>query len=248
MVLVIAVALAWWFPAAWAWHLVRGNYPDVRLESVHGTVWHGRARKLIVDGQPLGRLDWRVSRRAVFGHLKADVALNGLGTRVSGHIARAADDAILVRNARFRWPAARLTSGWWPPDAQARGALHGKVSRLRLVDGWPVKLKAQVTWRSAQVIEDGKDVKLGTIQSQWQAQGGTVIHADIADADDGPLHVRGRFVATALGWRLEAHARPRGRAPALRRLLERIGTPAADGSITIGYRGGLAAPAPTRTP
>jgi hypothetical protein len=122
--------------------------------------------------------------------------------------------------------------------------LHGKVPRLRLVDGWPVKLNAQVTWRAAQVVDAGDDVNLGTIKSQWQTVGGSVIRADISDAGDGPLQVRGRFVATALGWRLQARAQPRGRRPALRRLLERIGTSTGDGAITIRYRGGIAAAAP----
>ncbi|HET6586869.1 MAG TPA: type II secretion system protein N [Oleiagrimonas sp.] len=239
-VLLVLLALAWWFPARWAWRLVQDDYPTVRVGAMSGSVWAGEAKGLVVNGQHLGRLDWTLSRMAVFGHLRGQVALSGAGVMIHGHIARADDDAIVASKLDFSVPMKRLKV-LWPAGMRLEGTVAGHVDKLRLVDGWPTQLQARVTWRSAQVDDAEREVMLGDIQSRWQTQGGSVIRADLADeGTDGPLSLRGQFVATTLGWRLDVTMRPRGAHPALRRLLERFGQRQPDGSVRMQRHGGLA--------
>ncbi|HET7300165.1 MAG TPA: type II secretion system protein N, partial [Oleiagrimonas sp.] len=173
-VLLALLALAWWFPARWAWRLVQHDYPTVRVGTMSGSVWAGEANGLVVNGQHLGRLDWTLSRMAVFGHLRGQVDLSGAGVMLHGHIARAHDDAIVVSKLDFSVPMERLKV-LWPTGMRLEGVVTGHVDKLRLVDGWPVQLQANVTWQSAQVGDAGREVMLGDIQSRWQAPGGTVI-------------------------------------------------------------------------
>lgn len=239
VVLLALVALAWWFPARWAWRLVHDRYPTVHVQSVGGSVWDGRAQGLVVNGQRLGRLHWTLSRMAVFGRLHGQVDLGGAGVMVDGHVARAGDGAIVASDLHFSVPMARLKV-LWPTGTQLDGTLEGQVDKLRLVDGWPVQLQAHATWQAAQVIDQGRSVMLGDLESNWSTPGGSVIRADLGDAGKGPLDLDGRFVATTLGWRLQATLHPRGDDPGLRRFLDRFGQRQSDGSVRIERHGGLA--------
>lgn len=240
VVLLALLALAWWFPARWAWSMVRSDYPTVQVETVAGSVWDGRARGLVVNGQRLGRLHWTLSRMAVFGRLRGQIDLDGAGIMVDGHVARTGDDAIVARDLHFSVPMERLKV-LWPVGTPLGGTLEGQVAEVRLVDGWPVQLQAHVAWQSAQAEVQGRRVMLGELESRWSAPGGSVIQADLTDAGNrGPLDLEGRFVATALGWRLQATLRSRRAEPGLRRLLDRYGQRQSDGSVRIERHGGLA--------
>lgn len=239
IVLLALVALAWWFPARWAWRLVHERYPTVHVTSVDGSVWDGQAQGLIVNGQALGHLHWNLSRMAVLGRLHGQVHLDGAGVMVDGHVARVDDGAIVASDLRFSVPMSRLKV-LWPSGVQLDGTLKGQVDKLRLVDGWPVRLQAHATWQAAQAIEQGQGVVLGDLESQWSAPGGSVIRADLADAGKGPLDLEGRFVVTTLGWRLQATLHQKRDDPGLRRLLDRFGQRQSDGSVRIERHGGLA--------
>lgn len=238
-ILLALAALAWWFPARWAWRLVDDQYPTVHVDTISGSVWNGEARGLVVNGRHLGHFDWSLSRMAVFGRMRGEVDLDGADVMIHGHVARVDKATMVVSNMDFSVPMARLKV-LWPTGMQLDGTVAGHVDTLRLTDGWPVQLQAQVTWQSARIDDQGREVMLGDIQSHWTAPGGSVIHADLADAGTGPLHLRGQFVATALGWRLDASMRPRGLHPGLRRWLDRLGQQQPDGSVRLQRHGGLA--------
>lgn len=233
------VALAWWFPARWAWQWLQKDYPAVHAGAVSGSVWEGAVEDLTVNGQRMGRLRWSLSRLSVFGSPRGRLDLRGAGVMANGHIARDRDGAIMIRDLVFRVPMARLKL-LWPAGLELGGTLQGKVAAMRLVDGWPVRLQARVDWRSAQVTSPDGTVALGHLQSRWQAPGGSVVQADLADAGGGPVALDGQLVVTALGWRMHAVARPRHPDPALSRLLERFGQRRADGSVRMQRHGGLA--------
>lgn len=238
-VLLALAALAWWFPARWAWQWVNDDYPAVHVDAISGSVWDGEAQGLVVNGQHLGHVDWSLSRMAIFGRLHGQVDLDGAGVMIHGHVARVDDATVVVDNTDFSVPMERLKV-LWPTGMSLAGTVVGHVDKLRLTDGWPVQLQAHVRWQSARINDQGQDVTLGDIQSRWTAPGGSVIHADLADAGHGPLRLRGQFVATALGWRLNADMRPRGAHPDLRRWLERLGQRQPDGSVRMQRHGGLA--------
>lgn len=232
------LALAWWLPARWVWQLVRNDYPAVHAGTVGGSVWDGEMDDLVVNGQRMGHLHWKLSRLSVFGRPRGRVDLQGDGVMANGHIARTDDGAIVIREWTFSVPMAYLKI-LWPAGMRLGGTLEGKVDRLRLADGWPVHIAARVDWHAAQATDHGQVVQLGDFHSRWQSPGGSVIRADLEDTGQGPVALDGKFLVTALGWRLEATARQRGAEPGLRQVLERLGRREADGRVRIQRHGGL---------
>lgn len=237
-VLVALFALAWWFPARWAWSMMRDDYPTVHVGAIGGSVWNGHAENVVAAGQRLGTLHWTLGRAAVFGDVHGHVDLRGAGVVANGDIAHVADGVVAIHNAHFQVPMERLKVVW-PSGLRLGGQLRGEVARMRLVHGWPTRLDARVRWHDARIATQDRSVALGELLSRWEASGGTVVTVDLHDSGTGPLRLRGQFVATLLGWRLHAILTPREGHAGLRRLLRRFGRPMPDGSVRIERRGGL---------
>ena len=74
VLLLAAVALLWWLPARWALPWLQPSLHGLRLQQVSGTLWDGSAGQVLApSGYVLGRLRWRLSRRAVLGDVEAQV-------------------------------------------------------------------------------------------------------------------------------------------------------------------------------
>lgn len=239
LVLVGLVALAWWFPARWAWQWARADYAGVHVGGVGGTVWDGHMAGVVVAGQRLGAVHWKLGRAAVLGHVHGSIDLHGAGVSASGRFQRGAHDVLVIREVHFTVSMSRLRS-LWPAGTQLEGQLQGVITKASLVSGWPSRLDARLNWRDAAVVTQDRRLAFGEWTSRWHSAGGTVVTAQLRDANNGPVQLRGTFTVTPLGWRLAAMLTPRdGNDDALRRWLQRLGTPMPDGGIRIDRQGGL---------
>lgn len=240
-----AAVLLWFLPARWAMPWIEPQLHGLHLQQVEGTLWHGRADEVVAaDGQALGRLQWRLSRRALLGQVQLQLQFEGPRLAFSGGVRRLPDGQVEVSDASVRAELAAWTHAAMPPWGQPRGELQVTIGHALLQGGWPMQLQAQAQWPQAlmHTTQDG-DVALGALQAQASAQGG-VIRAQLHDDGHGPLHADGELQLSPLGWRLDATLRARQTDPALRHWLARLGPPAADGSVHIQRRGGLAGSAP----
>ena len=242
VLLLAAGALLCWLPARWAMPLLQPSLHGLRLQQVGGTLWDGRAdRVLSPDGRVLGRVQWQLSRRALFGQI--DMQLDFVGPQfavrvylrklpagqvdVSDLHVRA--DLNALADPRLRWP-------WGQP----RGELLLDAPHALLQGGWPLALQANWQWRQAVLHMKNGDVAMGNLHGTLAAQGG-VIHAQWQDDGQGLLRTTGMLDFSLLGWRLDAELQPRQADPALQRWLATLGQPDADGSLHIARSGGMAA-------
>ncbi|GAA0887942.1 type II secretion system protein N [Rhodanobacter soli] len=239
-----AAVLLWFLPARWAMPWIGPQLHGLRLQQVQGTVWHGRAGEVVAaDGQMLGQLQWQLSRRALLGQVRLQLQFEGPRLAFSGGAQRLPDGQIEVSGASVRAELSAWVHGPMSSWGQPRGELQVTIDHALLQGGWPMQLQAQAQWPQALMHTHDGDVALGALQAQASAQGG-VIRAQLHDDGHGPLHVDGKLQLSPLGWRLDATLRARQTGPALRRWLATLGPPAADGSVHIQRRGGLAGSAP----
>jgi len=244
MLALAAAVLLWFLPARWAVPWIGPQLHGLRLQQVQGTVWHGRADEVVAaDGQALGQLQWQLSRRALLGQVRLKLQFEGPQLAFSGGVRRLPDGQIEVRGASVHAELSAWGHGAMSPWGQPRGELQVTIDHALLQGGWPMQLQAQAQWPHAVMHTHDGDVALGTLQAQASAQGGVIL-AQLHDDGHGPLHVDGKLQLSPLGWRLDATLRARQTGPALRRWLARLGQPAADGSVHIQRRGGLAGSAP----
>jgi general secretion pathway protein N len=228
-------------PARWVVPWLQPRLHGLALGGVHGTLWDGGADELRgADGRTLGRLQWQLSRRAVWGRLDLQLDLQGPQLAARGHLTRDGQgrpvwSAVTLRADLAAW-APRLHS----PLGTPQGMLTASMTRVVLQAGWPLELQGRVQWHDALMRTREGDVALGQLVMDLAGAEG-VPRGQVRDDGHGPLAVQGSWQASPLGWRLDLQLHPRVDDPALHRWLARLGRPGADGSVQLHRRGGLAA-------
>lgn len=244
ILLLLVVLLALFLPARWVAPLVQPRLHGLKLEGVHGLVWRGAAEQLRgLDGRPLGRVQWQLSRSALWGRLDLQLDFAGPGLAANGHLQRDVQGRPVWTNVSLRSDLA----AWSPRLDSSLGSPHGTLTmtlqRAVLQGNWPVELEGHVQWLDAAMQTRTQGVALGEFGMDLDGSNG-VLQGQLRDLGEGPLHAEGQWQASPLGWRLDLLLQPRTDDPALRRWLARLGRPDAEGSIHLHRRGGLAAAPP----
>jgi general secretion pathway protein N len=246
--LLLVVLLVLLLPARWMMPLLQQRLLGVALDGVHGLVWNGAADELRgADGRRLGRLQWRLSRRALWGQFDLQLDFQGTGMVASGHLQRDAQGRPVWNKVMLRADLATSAPYLRSPLGTPQGSLTVTLARAVLQADWPVELQGQAHWRDAAMQAREGRIALGNLAMEVDGANG-VLHGQLHDEDNGPLQVEGQWQASPLGWRLDLHLKPRVADPVLRRWLARVGRAQADGSVRLQRRGGLAAATPEAAP
>lgn len=240
VVLLAVAVLLWFFPARWAVALIAPQLHGMQLQQVTGSVWQGNAGQWRDrEGHDLGRVQWQLSRRALWGDVRLQIDIAGPQLDFSGNVRRISSDTYDWRNVRARVALGAPWQSWLTSIGPPRGEVQLSVDRALLQNGWPMDLQGTAHWRNATIQGANDEVALGDWQLQAQARDGW-IKAQFRSYGDGPLRGHGHLQGNLLGWRLQATLQPHGPDRALRQLLHRWGTVGADGTVRVDRRGGLA--------
>ena len=239
-VLILIVGLLVWFlPASWALPWIEPQLHGLRLQQVQGQLWDGRAGQVLnAQGNPVGQLQWRLSRRALLGQVQLQLDFQGPHLMFSGAMQRLPDNQVQWRDVSMRGELAALLPRVALPQGQPLGELQIVADQALLQGGWPLQMDGRAQWLHAVMRTRSGDVSLGDLQWQAQAQGG-VIEVQLHDEGRGPLQADGQLQMSPLGWQLDAKLRARQTDPALRHWLAGLGQPDADGGVHIQRSGGL---------
>lgn len=242
VLLLAAAALLWWLPARWAMPLLQPSLHGMRLQQVGGTLWNGRAGQVLApDGRALGRLQWRLSHRALLGQVELQVDFDGPQFGFHGQMRKLPAGQVAWNDVQARVELSALADPRLRlPLDRPQGELAFNAEHALLQGGWPLELQAGLQWRQAAMHMKNGDVALGNLHGTLAAQSG-VIHAQWQDDGEGPLRTTGDLQLSPLGWRLTAELQPRHDDPALRHWLAALGRPDADGTVHVVRSGGLAA-------
>lgn len=239
--LVLALALLVWFmPARWAVAALGPRLHGMRLEQVDGLVWHGRAgRVLSADGMDIGQVQWTLSRRALLGDVRLQLALQKPGVTFDGTLHRLFASVVDWSHVRLQADAALFDGLPWVRGNSLHGRLNVHIVDARVQGIWPMQLDADAQWQNASVDENGRRVMLGNFHLHAQGNGG-VIQLELGDAGTGPLQATGHASLSPLSWRYMLALKPRTNDPVLRQWLAGFGKLAPDGSLQLHGSGGLA--------
>lgn len=235
--LLAAVLLAGFFPAAWAWDMAHDRVSGLHLGSVHGSVWDGRADDVVYAGLPLGTVRWSLSRRLVFGHADLHVHVRGALVNGRAHLLRQGD-VLTGEDMHFTVDAGRVPVSVGSPGLQPRGRLVFDIDRLEVRGDWPRQLRGEVVWREAALAGRDGRVPLGVLHAHLHERVGSILEAQLSDGG-GPLALSGTAQASTLGWRVDATLRPRNANSGLQRALGQLGAVDSDGTLHLRRQGGL---------
>lgn len=235
------VLLVLFLPARWVVPFVQPRLHGLVVRGVHGLLWDGAADDVrAADGRRFGRVRWQLALSALWGRLDLQLACEGDGLSARGHLLRDAQNRPIWSDVNLRVDLANWGAPWATPLGAPQGTLSVTLDHAVLESNWPMELSGRVHWQDAAMQTRASRVALGTLDMEVVATHG-VLRGQPRDTGDGPLHVQGNWQASPLGWRLDLLLQPRGTDPDLRHWLARLGHPAADGSVQLHRRGGLAA-------
>lgn len=236
---VVLAALLWWLPASWALPLLQSRLHGLQLQQLTGTVWQGRAGQVVTaEGVSVGVVDWTLSRRALLGDIDMDLAVQQPQLRFQGHLHQLSATQDQWRDVTLSVDPALLNVQAWL-HAVPEGRLDISVPQAQLQGGWPMQINGVAHWPKAAVRTPQGVATLGGMTLHINGDNG-VLHASLGDDGDGPLHASGHLSFSPLGWNLQLQLRPRNNDPVLEQWLHSLGRPDADGTVRLGYRGGLA--------
>ncbi|HUX73913.1 MAG TPA: type II secretion system protein N [Steroidobacteraceae bacterium] len=186
-VLVAAGALIAALPAA---VLLRVLPSYVRAADLSGTIWHGVAAKIAVDGDDAGEIEWRLHPAALLHaalHLDLHWRDRGLWLDADAHIGRA---GLSARRIRGGGPLADLGAlaplpGWSGDAEVALSKLNAEFSRLTAIAG-----NIQLSNLASPTVAGGANIGNYLVHfDDAEARPGEALTAQISDVG-GPLQVR----------------------------------------------------------
>lgn len=239
VLLVIAVVVVVLLPARLVLEKAMPANAPVQLEDVSGTVWKGRAGRVLRNGDDLGVLGWKVHPRSLLsGVIDADVILDGPVYRGQGRVARAGDGTLRMSDVDASFPASRLEPMLDIPALNLLGQVEVKLDTLELQNNRvPTALKGSARWRDA-AVSGQEQATFGTLVAEFGPLPGGGFGGTLGD-EGGPLAAEGEFRTTLLGYEARATLRARNDNPQVLRALRHIGQPQADGSVMFHVQGGL---------
>ena len=245
IVLLVFGVLVWFIPASWALPLLQSQTRGVRFEGLSGTLWQGQAEQVSVgNGPPLGSVRWTLSHRALLGDIRVGIYLRQPRLQVTAQAHRVSSDQMDLHDATVHMDMAMLGTQPWL-HGQPQGELELQIPQARLQGIWPMQLDAAGNWSRASVHTEQGDVPLGALMLAVTGESGAV-KGTLNDDSSGPIQTSGRLSFSPLGWDLQFRLVPRSDDPAVMRWLRSLGTPAADGTLELRYRGGLAQLSPRK--
>ena len=246
IVLLLLGVLVWFIPASWALPLLQSRLRGVRFEGLSGSLWEGRAEQVSIgNGPPLGSLTWTLSRRALLGDVRMGVYLHQPQLQLTAQLHRDGASQMDVRDATLHMNMTMLGAQPWI-RGQPQGQLDLQVPQARLQGIWPMQLDATGNWSQASIRTEQGDIPLGTLMLTVNGESGA-IRGTLNDDGSSAVQTSGRLSLSPLGWDLQFRLVPRNGDPAVMGWLRSLGTPAADGTLELRYRGGLAQMAPKKT-
>jgi hypothetical protein len=206
---------------------------QVRLAATEGTVWRGRGTVVMGDGVPRIPLAWQLDPWSLArgeALITLDAPADGVGPprgRVTLSVGKAN-----VERLEFTVPAAAIAARVPVPGLQAGGVVEVTVEDL-VVAGAVSRGTLRLQWRDARLAADGQStMDLGTVAATLSARQGALVGP--LTARGGTIRIDGETTLAPGGVRLAARLVPEPSATAAdRAALAMLGTPTADGSVSI---------------
>ncbi len=204
--------------------------PQIALDGVSGTVWHGGADSVRLSGTPMGAVTWNAEPAALLrGELAYQVAMLRADGYLRGRIAATAGGTLRGEQIELSLPVTALQSQA-AADAWG-GGLSGVVRSARLERGWPVQLDGTLT--VTDLKPPGSTLRIGSylIDFDGDAPNAAALVGRVRELEDAALHVRAQLtIRPDRSYRLEGEVTPRpNTAPEVARALAFLGQPDASG-------------------
>lgn len=158
----------------------------IKLQSVHGSVWQGRAMDASINRFSLGRLDWKLNG---WGLLLGDVDLKlkfkNENSRGSGFVSMGFGGSTVAEDIEVQFPSEALQPLLYGIPISFSGDLRGSIKLLEIKPGKVLRSTGRVVWQSA-ALRAPQNIELGSFLITLEPiNNGTKLK--ITDQQQGPV-------------------------------------------------------------
>jgi hypothetical protein len=238
--LVLSGALVAFAPAALVdARLAAATRGQVRLAGAEGTLWHGRGTAVIGDDTARVPVAWRLEPWPLLRG-EARIALEPAADEVGAPRGSVTLGWGRTQVDALAWslPAGAFAAVAPMPGLAAGGVIDVRVEGLAYADRIE-RGSVRIEWRNARLAMAGQPaLALGTVAAALSARDGGL--SGPLTARDGSIRIDGDATLAPGSARLGARLVPTPSAGAAERAaLAKLGTPAADGSVSLSLAGAL---------
>ncbi len=215
----------------------RINVNGASIEGVRGTVWNGAIESLVVNGEPVAPIAWKLHPSAFLrGKAKADVTVLPRDSRISGTVEASLGGAMLISGVEIDGQLRSIASG--TSLGPVAGSVAGTIAEVTIVDLWPESVIGQLTIGDLRYPANAP-YTLGNYAIDCPG-GNPPIRCDVKDAG-GPIELAGEITLSAdKTYQLATRLRARPGAPdEIRQGLTFLGRPDAAGFVQFDFSGAL---------
>jgi general secretion pathway protein N len=162
-------------PADHAVKWLEKNAAGLDLQSVSGTLFYGKAGRLVMRGLGMGPVSWSLRPlplllgRLEYRLVLKDPAFQGesiAGTGLGGHI--------YFHDLRAELKPDYLVNHFSPTPVHISGSMKLLIESMDLVDGFPRELSGHLDWTDAQIVEPVA-LSLGHVEATLQSEANALV-------------------------------------------------------------------------
>ena len=237
-IIIYSIALVSSIPAHLAWHWFPSkNVAAIHIQGIEGSIWQGKASKLIVSGVDLGKVNWYIHVwQFILGKLALSTHINNATSNVLADLSISPSYEISLQNLSGIIQTPLLNQFTTPVSLQ--GSLELNISDVKFVNGQVLNITGQINWHDA-IMDMIQSVELGEISiTAVENNNGTVLNIKNSAT---PLAIDGTITVSGNGQyktNLAIFNRDASRAD-ITSMLSMVGKPDATGRVYLKQQGKL---------
>jgi general secretion pathway protein N len=162
-------------PAERVGELLERNVSGLDLQSVSGTLFTGKARRVSIRGLALGPLSWSLRPLSLLlARLEYRVTLMDPAFRGEGVVGMGLGGDAYLHDLQAALEPAPLVAQFSPLPVQTSGVVTLLIETMDLADGFPQELSGHADWSDAKIIEPVK-LPLGHVEATLQSEAGALV-------------------------------------------------------------------------
>ena len=162
-------------PADRAVNLLEQKVTGLSLQSVSGTLYSGKAERLVIDGLGMGPVDWSLRPLPLLlGRLEYRLVLKDPAFRGEGNVGTGLGGRVYLHDLQADVQADSLVSHFSPLPVQISGGVKLLIESMELVDGFPRELSGRIDWTDALIVEPVA-LSLGHVEATLHSEADTLI-------------------------------------------------------------------------
>lgn len=215
----------------------RIEQPGLKIEGVAGTIWGGEINALVVDGEPVAPIRWKLHPSALLGgKLAADVQVSPPDSEIRAKANISLNGTLELSDVEINGQLRAIASG--TSLGPVAGKIVGSFAQIVVENNWPKSVDGTLDITGLRYPASA-NYSLGNFQLNCPSQT-TPITCNIQD-QGGPIQLNGQVQFTdSRQYQLTGQIKARPEANAeIRNSLGFIGQPLPDGSYNLEWSGGL---------